>query len=157
MLRIITANLNGIRSAASKGFFDWLPSQHADIVCLQELKAQVDQIGAEVFWPKGYRCYYEPAERKGYSGVGLYARREPDDVIAGMGVEEFDREGRYIEARFGNLSVVSLYAPSGSSGPERQASKDRFLDAFPAKMQELKDTGRCVIICADSSAVEPAR
>ncbi|MEF3193539.1 MAG: exodeoxyribonuclease III [Halothiobacillaceae bacterium] len=149
MLRVITFNVNGIRSAASKGFFDWLPSQQADIVCLQELKAQVDQLGAEVFWPAGYHCYYEPAERKGYSGVGLYARREPDEVIAGFGVEEFDREGRYLEARFGNLSVVSLYVPSGSAGPERQASKDRFLEAFPEKMRELKDSGRSVIICAD--------
>ncbi len=149
MLRILTLNVNGIRSAASKGFFDWLPSQQADIVCLQELKAQVDQLGAEVFWPAGYHCYYEPAERKGYSGVGLYARREPDDVIAGFGVEEFDREGRYLEARFGRLSVVSLYLPSGSAGPERQASKDRFLEAFPAKMRELKASGRSVILCGD--------
>ena len=149
MLRIITANLNGIRSAATKGFFDWLPTQNADIICLQELKAQVEQISDPLFWPEEFKCYYEPAERKGYSGVGLYARREPDDVIAGFGVDEFDNEGRYIEARFGQLSVVSLYAPSGSAGPERQASKDRFLDVFPHKMRELKNAGRSVIICAD--------
>lgn len=149
MLRIITINVNGIRSAANKGFFAWLPSQNADIVCLQELKAQVDQLNAELFWPKGYHCYYEPAERKGYSGVGLYARREPDDVIAGFGVEEFDREGRYLEARFGKLSVISLYLPSGSAGPERQASKDRFLEVFPTKMRELKASGRSVILCGD--------
>lgn len=148
-MRIITANLNGIRSAASKGFFDWLPGQQADIVCLQELKAQVEQISDPLFWPEGYQCYYEPAERKGYSGVGLYARREPDEVIAGFGVEEFDREGRYLEARFGQLSVISLYAPSGSAGEERQASKDRFLAAFPLKMHELVAQGRSVIICAD--------
>ncbi|MGB9670094.1 MAG: exodeoxyribonuclease III [Halothiobacillaceae bacterium] len=149
MLRILTLNVNGIRSAASKGLFDWLPTQQADIVCLQELKAQVDQLTDPIFWPAGYHCYYEPAERKGYSGVGLYARREPDDVIAGFGVEEFDREGRYLEARFGRLSVVSLYLPSGSAGPERQASKDRFLEAFPAKMRELKEAGRSVILCGD--------
>ncbi|MGD9888503.1 MAG: exodeoxyribonuclease III [Halothiobacillaceae bacterium] len=149
MLRIITANLNGIRSAASKGFFDWLPTQNADIVCLQELKAHVDQISDSLFWPEGYSCYYEPAERKGYSGVGLYARREPDDVIGGFGVDEFDNEGRYIEARFGKLSVISLYAPSGSAGPERQASKDRFLEVFPEHMRELKSAGRSAIICAD--------
>ncbi|MGC8732438.1 MAG: exodeoxyribonuclease III, partial [Halothiobacillaceae bacterium] len=119
MLRILTLNVNGIRSAASKGLFDWLPTQQADIVCLQELKAQVDQLTDPIFWPAGYHCYYEPAERKGYSGVGLYARREPDDVIAGFGVKEFDREGRYLEARFDRLSVVSLYLPSGSAGPER--------------------------------------
>ena len=148
-MRIITANTNGIRAAASKGFFDWLPKQNADVVCIQETKAQEHQLEDEVFWPKGYSNYYVDAKKKGYSGVALYARREPDTVIDEMGCEEFDDEGRYIEAQFGKLSVISLYAPSGSSGEHRQASKDRFLDFFLPYLQTLKRKRREYIICGD--------
>jgi exodeoxyribonuclease-3 len=130
-MRIISINVNGIRAAERKGFFDWLKRQRADIVCIQELKAQVHQLGDPVFWPGMFHCHYVQAEKKGYSGVGLYARKEPDTIINGFGVEEFDLEGRYIEARFGDLSIISLYAPSGSAGDHRQESKDRFLEVFP--------------------------
>lgn len=148
-MRIITANVNGIRAAARKGFFDWLPKQNADVVCIQETKAQVHQLEDDIFRPQGYHCYYHDAEKKGYSGVALYCKAEPDEVIVGMGNEEFDAEGRYIEARFGNLSVISLYMPSGSSKEERQIAKYRCMDFFEIKMQEMKESGRDVLICGD--------
>ena len=122
-MRIITANVNGIRSAQSKGFFDWFRAQRADVLCLQETKCHRAQLGERGFFPKGWHAHFHDAESKGYSGVAVYSKREPDAVIDKLGWDEFDREGRYVEARFGDLSVVSLYLPSGSSGPERQASK----------------------------------
>lgn len=148
-MRIISFNANGIRAAERKGFFDWLKRQRADVACIQELKAQTHQLEDSAFWPKPFHCYYEQAEKKGYSGVGIYSRAEPDEVIAGFGVNEFDDEGRYIEARFGDLAVVSLYAPSGSSGDHRQESKDRFLDAFPKHLKTLKQQYKDVIVCGD--------
>lgn len=148
-MRIITTNLNGIRSAATKGFYDWLARQDADIVCLQELKAQAADMTEQMLAPHGYHGYFHYAEKKGYSGVGIYSRRKPDAVIEGLGIAEFDSEGRYLEAQFGNLSVVSLYLPSGSSGEERQAVKFKFLDAFMPHMRELKASGREVIVCGD--------
>ncbi len=148
-MRIITLNVNGIRSAATKGLFTWLPTQNADVVCLQETKAQEHQLGDGVFRPDGYFSYYLDAERKGYSGTAVYARREPDEVVTRMGCEEFDREGRYLEARFGDLSVISLYVPSGSAGPERQASKDRFLEFFLPFLDALRRTPRRYVICGD--------
>jgi exodeoxyribonuclease-3 len=148
-MRIITVNVNGIRAAARKGFFDWLLKQDADVVCIQETKAQVHQLEDAVFTPQGYHCYYHDAEKKGYSGVALYCRSEPDEVIVGMDNPEFDVEGRYIEARFGKLSVISLYMPSGSSKEERQQVKYRCMDFFEQKMQEMKDSGRDYVICGD--------
>lgn len=149
MLRIITANLNGVRSAAKKGFFDWFGKQNADIVCVQELKAQAADMTPEFLSPHGYTGYFHYAEKKGYSGAGLYTRRAPDDVIIGFGSPEFDAEGRYVEARFGNLSVVSVYVPSGSSSEERQQAKYRFMDLFMPHLAELKAGGREVVLCGD--------
>ena len=148
-MRIITANLNGIRSAAGKGFFAWLQQQQADIACVQELKAQAADMTQEMLAPQGFHGYFHYAEKKGYSGVGIYARRKPDAVIEGLGMPEFDCEGRYLEAQFGNLSVVSLYLPSGSSGEERQAVKFRFMEAFMPHLVALKQSGREVILCGD--------
>jgi exodeoxyribonuclease-3 len=148
-MRIMTLNANGIRSAASKGFFRWLARQSADVVCIQETKAQVEQLSDPAFWPKGYHCYYFDAEKKGYSGTALYARKKPLDVSRGFGVQEFDREGRYLEARFGHVNVISLYLPSGSSGPERQASKFRFLEAFRPHLVELGARGIPTVLCGD--------
>jgi exodeoxyribonuclease-3 len=148
-MRILTLNCNGIRSACTKGLFTWLPSQQADVVCLQETKAQEHQLDHPDFRPEGFHCYYFDAEKKGYSGTAVFARREPDAVIRGIGVPEFDGEGRYLEARFGNLSVVSLYLPSGSSGPERQESKFRFLAAFLPMLREMRASGREYVICGD--------
>ena len=148
-MRIVSLNLNGIRSAASKGAFAWLRTVDADVICLQETKAQVHQHDGHDVVIDGYHSHFFDAQRPGYSGVALYSKRKPDDVVRGFGVGEFDNEGRYLEARFGDLSVVSLYLPSGSSGPERQASKFRFLEAFMPWMKGLKRKRRNFMLCGD--------
>lgn len=148
-MRVITLNANGIRSAASKGAFAWLRQQGADVICLQETKAHEHQLAGHDVDLDGYHRYFFDAERPGYSGVALYCKVKPDEVIRGFGVPEFDREGRYLEARFGQLAVVSLYLPSGSSGPERQASKFRFLDAFMPHLRKLKRRKQDTILCGD--------
>jgi len=148
-MRIITLNLNGIRSAYNKGLLEWFGKQEADILCVQELKAQQPDMTPDMLSPHGFHGYFHYAEKKGYSGVGLYSQRKPDNVIVGLGIPEFDAEGRYIEAQFGNLSVVSLYLPSGSSGEERQAVKFKFLEAFMPHLVQLRHSGRDVIVCGD--------
>jgi exodeoxyribonuclease-3 len=145
----VTFNVNGIRSAAAKGAFDWLATQKADVICLQETKAQEHQLAGHAVDLAGYHRHFHDAGRKGYAGVALYSRREPDDIVRGFGVPEFDGEGRYLEARFGKLSVVSLYLPSGSAGPERQASKFRFLEVFMPHLLALKRRRRDYILCGD--------
>ena len=112
-MRIISANVNGIRSAARKGFFEWLEAVDADAVCIQETKAQEHQLEQDVHYPDDYHCYYFDAEKKGYSGVALFLKKEPDQVIRGLGWADMDAEGRYIQADYGNLSIASLYLPSG--------------------------------------------
>ncbi len=149
MLRIISANLNGIRSATSKGFFPWLEKQNADVICLQELKAQASDMTREMLQPDNLFGYFHYAEKKGYSGVGIYSRKQPDAIIEGLGIADIDAEGRYIEARFGNLSVISVYLPSGSSGEERQAVKFSFMERFAPHLQQLLASGREVVICGD--------
>ena len=149
MLRIITLNLNGIRSAWSKGVLPWVAAQNADVVCLQELKAQHSDLSDEMKAPDGLHAYYHAAEKKGYSGVGLWSRQQPDAVIEGLGNAEFDAEGRYLRADFGNLSVISLYLPSGSSSPERQEAKFRFMDVFLPHLVDLARLGRDVVVCGD--------
>ncbi|HIE02065.1 MAG TPA: exodeoxyribonuclease III [Thiotrichaceae bacterium] len=148
-MRIITANLNGIRAAAKKGFFTWLAEQNADIVCIQETKAQQHQLTDPLFHPTGYHCYYHDAEKKGYSGVALYARQKPDEVIVGIGWPEIDKEGRYLEARFSNINFVSLYLPSGTSGTERQDFKYKFMDKFIPYLRELRQGTKEYIISGD--------
>ncbi len=148
-MRIITINLNGIRSAAGKGFYEWFAQQDADIVCLQELKAQAADMTGQMLAPYGYHGYFHYAEKKGYSGVGIYCREQPQQVTAGLGIAEFDAEGRYLCADFANLSVVSLYLPSGSSGEERQAVKFKFMAAFMPHLRALRASGREVVICGD--------
>ncbi len=148
-MRVITLNVNGIRSAASKGLFPWLARQRADVICLQEVRAREEQFAGHDIGLAGYHAHYYPAERPGYAGVALYSRQEPDEVVRGFGVPEFDGEGRYLEARFGRLAVVSLYLPSGSSGPERQASKFRFLEAFAPHMRSLRRRRREYLLCGD--------
>ncbi len=148
-VQIITLNVNGIRSAAKKGAFTWLASQQADVVCLQETKAQEHQLDGHGCELPGYTSHYFDAKKPGYAGVALFSRREPDEVIRGFGVAEFDDEGRYLEARFGALSVVSLYLPSGSAGPHRQASKFRFLETFLPHLQKLGRSTRDTILCGD--------
>ncbi len=148
-MRIITANLNGIRSAANKGFFAWLQSTQADVICLQELKAQAADMTTEMLVPTGYFGYFHYAEKKGYSGVGIYAKVKPDAVIEGLGIADIDSEGRYLECQFGHLSVVSLYLPSGSSGEERQAFKFSVMARIFPHLENLAKSGRDVVVCGD--------
>ncbi len=142
-------NTNGIRAASRKGFFDWLPGQQADFVCIQETKAQVDQLSDAMFHPAGHHCAYFDALKKGYAGTAIYSPHKPLEVIRGYGDAEFDNEGRYLEYRYRNLSVISLYAPSGSSGDHRQESKWRFMDSFKSHLQALRRKRREFIICGD--------
>ncbi len=148
-MRIISINLNGIRSATSKGLFKWLALQDADVICLQELKAQAADMTEQMLAPHGYHGYFHYAEKKGYSGVGIYCREKPQQVIVGLGIAEFDVEGRYLCTDFADYSVVSLYLPSGSSSEERQAVKFRFMEAFLPHLRELRASGREVVICGD--------
>jgi exodeoxyribonuclease III len=148
-VRIISLNLNGIRSAVNKGLLRWLPGQKADIVCVQELKAQAPDITDAVRNPGRLHGYFHCADKKGYSGVGLYSAREPDRLVEGFGIADIDAEGRYLEAWFGPLSVVSLYLPSGSSSEERLAVKFRFLERTIPRLHELALSGREVVICGD--------
>lgn len=153
-MRIVSFNANGIRSAARKGFFDWLEAQQADIVCLQETKAQEHQLSDACFRPAGKHCFYRDAvTRKGYSGVAIYSRQEPDEVRTGLGWAPFDDEGRYIEARFGNLSVVSFYIPSGSSGEVRQQFKFQVMDWLRPILDEWLASGREYVLCGDWNIV----
>lgn len=149
MLRIVSANLNGVRSAAQKGFFDWLAGHDADIVCVQELKAQHADL-TDVHRRCGeLEGWFHCADKKGYSGVGLYSRHAPDRVVEGLGIADIDAEGRYLQADFGNLSVISLYLPSGSSAPERQEAKFAFMARFLPQLEAMAASGREVVICGD--------
>src|SRR3990167_3372220 len=152
-MRVITANVNGIRSAAKKGFFDWLAKQKADVVCLQETKAQMMSLSDEQLRPAGYHCYFTDAIKKGYSGVGLYSKQTPDRVIHVLGWKCADEEGRFVQADFGNLSVISLYLPSGTSGDHRQKEKFDFMEKFLKKLREFKKSKREFIICGDWNIV----
>jgi exodeoxyribonuclease-3 len=149
MAKIITCNTNGIRAAARKGFFDWLGQQGADVVCIQETKAQEHQLDDALFCPPGYHCYYNDAKRKGYSGTALYSRVQPQRVTCSLGWEPLDSEGRYIQADYRGVSVISLYLPSGSSGDEAQTKKYAFMDRFMAHLRALRRKRREFIICAD--------
>ena len=148
-MRIISANVNGIRSAYKKGFYEYLAASGADIVCVQELKAQEADLDDSMRAPHGMHGVWYCAEKRGYSGVALYGKREPDRVQTGMGIAEFDAEGRFVQADFGKLSVISLYLPSGSSSEERQQVKFRFLEAFYPMLRELQTQGRDIVICGD--------
>ena len=152
-MRVITANVNGIRSAEKKGFLTWLSRQRADVVCLQETKAQEHQLHAEIFYPKNYHCYYFDAEKKGYSGVAIFCKQEPDEVIKGLGWAHADTEGRYIQADFGKLSVASFYLPSGSSSEERHQNKLRFMDKMLDELKLMRRKKREYIICGDWNTV----
>ena len=156
MFKLTSLNLNGIRSAASKGLEDWLAQSVPDCICVQELKAQAADMGGRFEELAGLKGHFHFAEKKGYSGVGVYSRHEPSDVIIGYGSREFDLEGRYVELRFDQpgrkhlpkLSVISAYFPSGSSGPERQAAKFRFLAEFYPHLLSLRKD-RDYVLCGD--------
>lgn len=148
-MRVITLNVNGLRSAAAKGMFEWLARQRADVVCLQEIRIHDAEIKPGMRAVAGLNGHFFCANRKGYAGVAIYTRREPDRITRGFGSVEHDDEGRYLQADFGNVSVVSLYLPSGSSGPHRQESKNRFMAHFLPYLKTLARSGREVILCGD--------
>ncbi len=147
-MRIISLNTNGIRSASRKGFFTWLEKQHADVVCIQETKAQEHQLNGD-FCPDGFHCYYHDAEKKGYSGVAIFSRKKPKKVTKGLGWHDIDMEGRYIEAEYEGLSVISIYMHSGSSGEVRQTVKFDFMERFMSHLLSLRRKRREFIICGD--------
>ena len=156
MFKLTSLNLNGIRSATSKGLEAWLAQYQPDCICVQEVKAQAADIQGKFEELAGLKGYFQFAEKKGYSGVGVYTRHEPSDVIIGYGSKEFDAEGRYVELRFDRpgrkhcpkLSIISAYFPSGSSGPERQEAKLRFLAEFYPHLLALKQE-RNYVLCGD--------
>lgn len=148
-MKIISFNANGIRAASRKGFFDWLPSQQADLVCIQETKAQLQQLQAALFHPAGYHCYYHDAKKPGYSGTAIYSRHEPNIVKYGLGLDYLDQEGRYLEVQFNDLCVVSLYMQSGSSSEERQQIKFKFMRDFLPYLRNLQASQQNYIICGD--------
>ena len=156
-MRIISFNANGIRSAVTKDFLDWFRAQDADVLCIQETKAQEDQLSDPMFRPDGHHCFYRDAiTKKGYSGVAIYSKREPDQVITSLGWAPFDDEGRYIEARYGNLSVVSFYIPSGSSGDLRQGFKFEVMEWLRPILEEWARSGRDYVLCGDWNIVRSA-
>ncbi len=152
MFKLTSLNLNGIRSATTKGVEAWLEQHAPDCICVQEVKAQAADVAGKFEVLAGMKGHFQFAEKKGYSGVGVYTRREPSDVVAGFDGGEFDAEGRYVEARFDTpsrkLSIISVYFPSGSSGPERQEAKYRFLEKMYPHLMALKKE-RDFIICSD--------
>lgn len=148
-MRVTTFNCNGIRSAARRGFFEWLQRELPDIVCFQEVRAQQEQLIDAQYCPAEYHRYYFEASKRGYSGTAIYSRREPDRVIRGMGWSLADEEARFIQADFDDLSVISLYMPSGSSGPERQQVKLDFLAYLLPLLTSWMHEGRQYIICGD--------
>lgn len=153
-MKVITCNLNGIRSAASKGFFTWITKENPDFICVQETKAQMHTLSNEELYPNSYHANFANAVKKGYSGVGIYSKLKPDNVINTLGLEWADAEGRYLECIFGNLHVISIYFPSGSSGDERQSLKYDFMDYFTKnKLENIKNSPKKYIICGDVNIV----
>lgn len=148
-MKIYSYNINGIRAALSKGLIEWLDSEKPDVICFQEIKAMIDQIPVSLFEALGYHHYWFPAEKKGYSGVALLSKTKPDEVIYGCGIDAYDKEGRMLEARFGDLSVLSCYFPSGSSGDERQAFKMKFLADVEQYLLDLRKTRPNLVISGD--------
>lgn len=148
-MRIITLNANGIRAAHKKNLPTWLAKQNADFVCLQEVRAKNEQLTAEDFWPAGFHCHYLESNKAGYSGVAIYSRYEPDEVVEACGYTPFDVEGRYLEFRVGDLSVISFYLPSGTSGEERQTFKYGCMDYLLEHMRAMVASGRHFVVCGD--------
>lgn len=148
-MKIVTVNVNGIRSAQKKGFFSWMIQESPDIICLQEIRAQMEDLNSSVFHPEGYYSFFYAAEKKGYSGVAIYTKQKPDKEHRGLGWEGADNEGRYLQVDYGDLSIASVYLPSGSAGPHRQAEKFDFMDRYLPLLKKQKKDGRRCILCGD--------
>lgn len=149
MARIITYNVNGIRAAMGKGLLDWMETSKPDILCVQEIKANPDQVGVMEFEELGYHHFWYPAQKKGYSGVAIFSKIKPDKVVYGCGINEYDFEGRIIRADYGDVSVISVYHPSGSSGDERQQFKMKWLADFQKYIKKLETERPKLIISGD--------
>lgn len=152
-MKIITANVNGIRSAAKKGFFEWMLKQKADVICIQETKAQIDQLTDPIFAPPGYHAYFVEAVKKGYSGVAIYCKKEPKKIETALDFHLSDSEGRFLQIDYNNVSIVSLYLPSGSSGDERQQLKFHFMDEFEKYLKSSQKKKREFVLCGDWNIV----
>jgi exodeoxyribonuclease-3 len=148
-MKIITYNLNGIRAAMSKGLIDWISQVSPDVLCVQEIKANPDQVGVFEFEELGYHHYWYPAQKKGYSGVAIFTKQKPKHIEYGCGIKEYDDEGRILRIDFEEFSVMSVYHPSGSSGDLRQAFKMEWLEAFLNHINQLKATYPKLVICGD--------
>ena len=148
-MKIISYNVNGIRAALSKGLLGWLEVENPDVLCLQETKAQPEQIDTFAFAELGYTVYIHSAEKKGYSGVAIITKQIPDKIVVGMNHPRYDAEGRVLRADYGDLSVMCVYIPSGSSGDERQAFKMDFLEAFLPFVEEVRKERPNLIVCGD--------
>ena len=149
MFRVVSFNANGIRAAARKGFFEWMELLEPDVLCMQETKAHEHQLPPEALTLRGYHFAFADAVKKGYSGVGIFSRQEPRSIVRGLEMPDMDAEGRFITMNFGNIAIASLYVPSGTSGPERQAVKYGFLDRFIGRLVTLKNAAIPTIICGD--------
>ncbi len=148
-MRIISYNLNGIRAAISKGLLDWLSTANPDVLCIQESKAQPEQIDTDTFQRLGYHAYIHSAQKRGYSGVGIFSKQTADRVVVGMGIERYDAEGRVLRADFGDITVVCVYVPSGTTGDERQAFKMAFLEDFMHYLDMLRMERPNIVVCGD--------
>jgi exodeoxyribonuclease-3 len=148
-MKIISYNVNGIRAAINKGLLDWIKASKPDVLCLQEIKAQHDQIPVYEFEELGYHHFWFPAQKMGYSGVGLLSKAQPNHVEYGMGIAQYDEEGRFLRADYGDVSVVSVYHPSGSSGDDRQAFKMRWLDDFNTYVHMLRQQREKLVLSGD--------
>jgi exodeoxyribonuclease-3 len=149
MFSIVSYNVNGIRSAISKGFWEWMGKEQFDIVCLQETKARHEDVGSLEIQSMGYHDYWHSAEKKGYSGVAIFSKKAPDNIIIGCGIEKYDREGRILRADYGDWTLLNCYFPSGTTGEERQAFKMEFLADFNAWVNELRKTRPKLIVVGD--------
>ena len=148
-MRIFSWNVNGLRAVVKKGFFDWLESEVPDVVCLQEIKARTADLDESILNPKGYHTFWNPADRKGYSGVAIFTKKKPAAVHLGMGIERFDCEGRILRIEFKDFDLFSVYFPNGTSGEERLQYKMEFYDSFLDHCEELRAQGRELVITGD--------
>ena len=148
-MRIFSWNVNGLRAVVKKGFFDWLKSEAPDVVCLQEIKARTEDLDENILNPKGYHAFWNPAERKGYSGVAIFTKKKPVAVHLGLGIERFDCEGRVLRVEFKDFDLFSVYFPNGTSGNERLQYKMEFYDSFLYHCEELRAQGRELVITGD--------
>ena len=148
-MKIVSYNLNGIRSAINKGLLSWLQTENPDVFCIQESKAQPEQIDTLAMQELGYHSYIHSAEKKGYSGVCIFSKQVPDRVVAGMGIPAYDSEGRVLRADFGDITIVCVYIPSGTTGDARQAVKMQFLEDFLQWVTALRKERPNIVVCGD--------